>query len=93
MDGADNLDETIHARCVTTGQMLFWRKQRSLREVTGSLSEGAFCRLLLLRTRQATNGDGLPHFQPIPGNYTGEPLGWSGKPESEISRTTLPQPL
>jgi peptidoglycan/xylan/chitin deacetylase (PgdA/CDA1 family)/tetratricopeptide (TPR) repeat protein len=40
MDGADALDAAAHARCVTTGQLLFWRKQRSLREVTGNLSEG-----------------------------------------------------
>src|SRR5262249_57151958 len=41
MDGADALDETTRARCVSTGQVLFWRKQRSLRDVSGNLSEGA----------------------------------------------------
>jgi hypothetical protein len=32
MDGAGTLDEATHARCITTGQVLFWRKQRSLRK-------------------------------------------------------------
>jgi peptidoglycan/xylan/chitin deacetylase (PgdA/CDA1 family)/tetratricopeptide (TPR) repeat protein len=41
MDGADRLDETTHARCVTTGQVLFWRKQRSLRDLAANLSDGA----------------------------------------------------
>src|SRR5262249_39682968 len=41
MDGADTLDEATRARCVSAGQVLFWRKQRSLREVAGNLSEGA----------------------------------------------------
>jgi len=39
MDGADALDAAAHARCVTTGQILFWRKQRALRDLAGSLSE------------------------------------------------------
>ncbi len=41
MDGADTLDEATRARCVATGQALFWRKQRSLRDVSGNLTEGA----------------------------------------------------
>src|SRR5260370_14480885 len=32
MDGSGTLDETTRARCVATGQTLFWRKQRSLRD-------------------------------------------------------------
>src|SRR5258707_5683732 len=39
MDGAENLDDATHARCFATGQVIFWRKQRALRDVAARLSE------------------------------------------------------
>src|SRR5207244_1887843 len=38
MDGADALEETAHARCVATGEALFYRKQRVLSELAANLS-------------------------------------------------------
>src|ERR1051325_9681840 len=39
MDGADTLDQAAHARCVATGEALFYRKQRALGDLAANLSD------------------------------------------------------
>ena len=39
MDGAEGLDDATRERCLAAGRQLFWRKQRSIEDLRGKLTE------------------------------------------------------
>jgi peptidoglycan/xylan/chitin deacetylase (PgdA/CDA1 family)/tetratricopeptide (TPR) repeat protein len=38
MDGADTLDESVRARCLSAGRQIFWRKQQTLEQIRQKLA-------------------------------------------------------
>src|SRR5215471_10810166 len=56
MDGAENLNEAVRARCVSAGRQIFWHKQQTIAQIQQKLSANATRQLIQYLTR---SGSGL----------------------------------